>query len=106
MPIFRKGPDPNALLLAMTGVQMGDRLLLIGCADRAIVAVLAAKVGLSGQTTVVAFDDADAERARRTAAQAGVLVELNVSRPSALNVDEPVRASRRKSRRWNLPLPR
>jgi len=28
------------------------------------------------------------------------------SEPSALKADERVRVSRRKSRRWNLPLPR
>lgn len=87
MPIFRRGPDPNALLLAMTGVQMGDRLLQIGCADRALVAALAAKVGLSGQAAVVVFTDEDAERARKAAGQAGVLVDVTTARPTALGMD-------------------
>lgn len=87
MPIFHKGPDPNALLFAMTGVQMGDRLLQIGCADRTLVAALAARVGLSGQAAVVAFKEEDAERARKAAGQAGVLVDVTIARPSTLGVD-------------------
>ena len=71
----------------MTGVQMGDRLLQIGCADRAMVAALAARVGLSGQAVVVVFRDDDAERARKAAGQAGVLADITTVRPSALGLD-------------------
>ena len=38
--------DP--LHVSMTGVRMGERFLQIGCNDRALLAGLAAKVGLSG----------------------------------------------------------
>ena len=87
MPIFREGPDPHALTLAMTAVQMGDRVLQIGCSDRSLVATLASKVGLSGQAVIVVFAEADAERARKAARDAGVLVDVTTERPSAFGFD-------------------
>ena len=55
--------DP--LQVSMTGVRMGERFLQIGCHDRALLAGLAAKVGLSGTAAVAAFDEGEAKRAAR-----------------------------------------
>lgn len=68
------GMDP--LQVAMTGVRMGERFLLIGCADRALLSGLAAKVGLSGTAAVAAFDAEQAKRALAIGAKVGALIEV------------------------------
>jgi ubiquinone/menaquinone biosynthesis C-methylase UbiE len=87
MAIFRRRSDPHALLVAMTGVKMGERLLQIGSADRAMLGALAAKVGLSGRAAAVVFGDADAQRAQASAARAGALVDLDVSRDGTMSFE-------------------
>ena len=66
--------DP--LHVSMTGVRMGERFLQIGCDDRALLAGLAAKVGLSGESAVAVFDQAAAKRAEATGAKVGALIEI------------------------------
>jgi hypothetical protein len=67
--------DP--LHVSMTGVRMGERFLLIGCHDKALLAGLAAKVGLSGTSAVAALDDGDATRARHIGGKVGALIEIH-----------------------------
>lgn len=67
--------DP--LHVSMTGVRMGERFLLIGCHDKALLAGLASKVGLSGTSAVAAFDDGDAKRARDIGAKVGALIDIH-----------------------------
>src|SRR5207245_2944485 len=76
--------DPHLLTVGMTGVKMGDRLLQIGCADGGSLGAVAAKVGLSGRAVLVAPDEASANRGRKGAEAAGVLVEVEVARPASL----------------------
>jgi len=76
---FKRRDDPHVLVVGMTGVKMGDRLLQIGCAHGGRLAAIAAKVGLSGQASAVVPDEASAARARKGAADAGVLVEVSVA---------------------------
>ncbi|HEY3381007.1 MAG TPA: hypothetical protein VGK32_04520 [Vicinamibacterales bacterium] len=83
MPIFREGPGPYALALAMTGVRMGERQLLVGD-DGPMFAALAAKTGLTGRAYVVAGTEESAMRIRAAAAEAGVLVEVDVAALPAL----------------------
>lgn len=78
MAIFRKGPEPRALAVAMAGVRMGDRLLQIGFADRLLLGALASKVGLSGRAAAAVPSESTAAAARDAAARAGVLVEVEV----------------------------
>jgi ubiquinone/menaquinone biosynthesis C-methylase UbiE len=73
---FRKGGDPHALSVAMTGIRLGDQLLQIGCVDPALLGAIGSKVGLSGRAAVAVFDDAMEARARRAAERAGVLIEI------------------------------
>lgn len=68
------GMDP--LQVAMTGVRMGERFLQIGCADRALLSGLAAKVGLSGTAAVAVFDEEQARRAHAIGARVGALIEV------------------------------
>jgi ubiquinone/menaquinone biosynthesis C-methylase UbiE len=85
--MFFKRQNPHALVVAMTGVKMGDRLLYVGCASGARLGAIAAKVGLSGRAVAVVPDEDAAARATAGAADAGVLVEVLVAPPTALSVD-------------------
>jgi ubiquinone/menaquinone biosynthesis C-methylase UbiE len=86
--MFLKRDNPHTLVVGMTGVKMGDRYLQIGCAHGGRLGAVAAKVGLSGRAVVVVPDDASASRARKGAENAGVLVEVQVARPTTLPVDD------------------
>jgi hypothetical protein len=85
--MFLKRGDPYLLIVGMTGVKMGDRLVQVGCADGGRMAAVAGKVGLSGRAVVVVPDDESAVRATKGAASAGVLVEIETSPPTRLPVD-------------------
>lgn len=80
---FRRS-NPYTLVVGMTGVKMGDRIAQIGCAHGGRLAAIAGKVGLSGRTVAVVPDEASAARARKGAAQAGVLVEIGIGPPTRL----------------------
>jgi ubiquinone/menaquinone biosynthesis C-methylase UbiE len=82
-PFTRRG-DPFPLVVSMTGVKMGDRLAQVGCAHGGRLAAIAAKVGLSGRAVAIVPDEASAARARSGAAEAGVLVEIEVAPPARL----------------------
>ncbi len=84
MPIFRPGPGPYALALAMTGIRLGERFLQIGSGTPNLFGALAAKVGLSGHAAGVAADSAGAEALKEAAAEAGALVEVEVAAPASL----------------------
>jgi hypothetical protein len=71
-----RGGSMDPLHVSMTGVRMGERFLQIGCYDKALLAGLAAKVGLSGTSAVAALDTGDAERARKAGAKVGALIEI------------------------------
>jgi len=77
--------DP--LQVSMTGVRMGERFLQIGCHDRALLAGLAAKVGLSGTAALAAFDDTEAKRAGGVGAKIGALIETHKIEGRALPFD-------------------
>lgn len=62
------------LALAMTGVRMGERQLLVGD-DEALFAQLAGKSGLTGRTAVVVGNEEAAGRVQAAAAGLGVLIE-------------------------------
>jgi SAM-dependent methyltransferase len=83
--MFLKRQDPFALLVGMTGVKLGDRLLQIGCAHGGRLGAIAGKVGLSGRAVVVVPDESSAARARKGAVDAGVLVEIELAAPTRLS---------------------
>jgi SAM-dependent methyltransferase len=87
--LFDRGRSRRfALALAMTGVRMGERLLMVGD-DAPLAAQLAAKVGLTGRAVVVVGSEAAAARVTGAAAEAGVLLEdVRVGALPALPVDE------------------
>jgi len=71
------GGSMDPLQVSMTGVRMGERFLLVGCYDRALLSGLAAKVGLSGTAALAAFDDEQAKRAAKVGAKVGALIETH-----------------------------
>ncbi len=66
--------DP--LQVSMTGVRMGERFLQIGCDDRALLAGLASKVGLSGTAAVASLDQKSAARAAAVGTKVGALIDV------------------------------
>src|SRR5690348_10179338 len=85
---FGRRDNPHMLAVGMTGVNMGDRLLQIGCADGGRLAAIAAKVGLSGRAVAVVPDEAAAARARKGAARAGVLVDVEIAPPHSVPAED------------------
>lgn len=85
---IRRGDEPHMLVVSMTGVRMGERLAQVGCAHGGRLAAVAKKVGLSGRAVAFVPDDVSAARARKGAAQAGVLVEIETAPPTRLPADE------------------
>ena len=53
MALLPSRDDPFTLVVGMTGVKMGDRLVQVGCADGGRLAAVASKVGLSGRAVAV-----------------------------------------------------
>jgi ubiquinone/menaquinone biosynthesis C-methylase UbiE len=86
-PFKRSSDAPHALLVGMTGITLGDRLVQIGCAHGARLAALAAKVGLSGRAVCIVPDAESAARAEKGAREAGVLVEVETASPRSLPLE-------------------
>src|SRR5262245_44791719 len=86
--MFLKRDNPHTLVVGMTGVKMGDRLLQIGCAHGGRLGAVAAKVGLSGRAVAVVPDNVSAARAQKGAESAGVLVEVQVAPTSTLPLED------------------
>ena len=72
-----RGQAMDPLQVSMTGVRMGERFLQIGCADRALLAGLASKVGLSGNAAVAALHDGQVELAKSIGAKVGALIDVS-----------------------------
>jgi SAM-dependent methyltransferase len=85
---FRRGSDPHPLVVGMTGVKLGERFAQIGCAHGGRLAAVAAKVGLSGRAVAFVSDEASAARARKGAADAGVLVDVEITPSTRLPVED------------------
>jgi ubiquinone/menaquinone biosynthesis C-methylase UbiE len=85
--MFLKRQDPYGLIVGMAGVKLGDRLLQIGCANGGRLGAIASKVGLTGRAVAVVPDQASADRANKGAANAGVLVEVEIAAPTRLTLD-------------------
>jgi len=84
---FRRHDDPYQLVVRMTSVKMGDRLVQVGCANPDQLAAIASKVGLSGRAVAIIADEGAVERLQRAASKAGVLIDAEVATPSALPLE-------------------
>ena len=88
MRIFRKGPGPDALAIAVVGVRMGNRLLGVGAGAARLFAALAGKVGLTGRAFAVVASTEAAARVEAAAAREGVLVDVETTDWPQLPVDD------------------
>lgn len=78
------------LAVAMAGIKLGDRLLMLGCADPSDIGPLAVRTGLTGRACAV---DEDASRTRRAAdvsQKDGALVETLTAPWTMLPLDSGV----------------
>jgi ubiquinone/menaquinone biosynthesis C-methylase UbiE len=87
MPLFRKRQPVDPLAVSMTGVKLGDRLLVIGTGDPPLIAMLAAKSGLTGTACAVDSDESSVEHARRAVEREGVLADVTRAPLSSLPYD-------------------
>src|SRR5260370_39984705 len=87
MALLPSRDDPFTLVVGMTGVKMGDRLVQIGCADGGRLAAVAARVGLSGRAVLVAPDSEGAARWRKGAEGPRVLAEIEEGPPARLPLE-------------------
>lgn len=71
---LRKSAE-EPLPVSMSGIKLGDRLLVAGCSDVALITALASKAGLTGRTCIVDADAATAQRAAAAVEREGALVE-------------------------------
>ena len=77
---FRRQDEIDPLPVSMTGLRLGDRLLVVGGADPALIALLARKTGLTGRVCLVEPDASRAAHAAAAVERAGALVE-NITAP-------------------------
>lgn len=80
------GREP--LVMAMSGVRLGERLLQVGVDDPAVLGALAAKVGISGHAAVVTLDESSAQRAQAGIADASTLADISVTTDGTLPFDD------------------
>jgi len=78
MPWLKKDSS-EPLTVAMTGIKLGDRVLIVGVSDTALIAALAIKAGLTGRTCIVDTRESEVTRAAATVEREGALVESAVA---------------------------
>ena len=71
---FRRAAT-EPLAVSMASIKLGDRLLILGSSDVALIAALATKSGLTGRTCVVEEDDALRTRTAAAVEREGALIE-------------------------------
>jgi sarcosine/dimethylglycine N-methyltransferase len=71
---LKKAPS-EPLTVAMAGIKLADRVLVAGCSDRALIAALAIKAGLTGRACAVDTDRARVDATARAVERDGALVE-------------------------------
>jgi ubiquinone/menaquinone biosynthesis C-methylase UbiE len=75
------------LIAAMIGPKLGDRLLLIGCADGRLLAAVGKKTGLTGTNAAVEPDKETATRVLTQATNEGVLADVYAAPDATLPFD-------------------
>jgi ubiquinone/menaquinone biosynthesis C-methylase UbiE len=75
MTLFRNAPRQDPLIVSITGVQIGQRILGVVGGDARLFLDAAARVGITGSAYALATDAAAVARVQETAVKHGVLVE-------------------------------
>jgi ubiquinone/menaquinone biosynthesis C-methylase UbiE len=84
---LKKTAPGEPLAVSMSGVKLGDRLLVIGCGDATLIAQLAQKTGLTGRNCALDEDAARVTAAARAIEREGVLVETMTAPVTGLPLD-------------------
>jgi ubiquinone/menaquinone biosynthesis C-methylase UbiE len=79
MPWLKRSAPADPLAVSMSGAKLGDRLLVIGCGDPALIAALASKSGLTGRACAVDASPDRVAEAARIAEREGALVETTTA---------------------------
>ncbi|MEO7272321.1 MAG: methyltransferase domain-containing protein [Vicinamibacterales bacterium] len=78
MPWFKKNSS-EPLTVAMTGIKLGNRVLIVGVSDTPLIAALGIKAGLTGRTCMVDSNEREVAQAAAIVEREGALVESAVS---------------------------
>jgi ubiquinone/menaquinone biosynthesis C-methylase UbiE len=84
---LRKAAPTEPLIVSMTGLRVGDRLLIAGARDQKTVTLLAVKPGLSGRVCLVDEDGTHTSRGAAAAEREGALVESTTAPLTMLPFD-------------------
>ena len=76
---LRKTEPGEPLVIAMTAVRMGDRLLVVGCGNTKLIAQIAGKPGITGRACAVDQSGERASRAGSAAEREGALLETETA---------------------------
>lgn len=85
---FRAAPPGDPLVVAMTGVKLGDRLLIMGGSHTKTVGQLALKPGISGRAVIVDETESLSTRAAEAATAEGALIESETAPLTMLPFDD------------------
>jgi ubiquinone/menaquinone biosynthesis C-methylase UbiE len=83
---LRKSSE-ELLAVSMAGIKLGDRLLVVGCADPILIARLAVKTGLTGRALAVDEQEKLVTAAAEIAAREGALIETATALWTALPLE-------------------
>ena len=86
MPWLKKSTS-EPLTVAMSGIKLADRVLVIGCADPVLIARLAIKSGLTGRACAVDAVESRVAQTAQTVEREGALVESATAPLTALPYD-------------------
>jgi ubiquinone/menaquinone biosynthesis C-methylase UbiE len=78
MPWLKKTTS-EPLTVSMTGIKLGDRVLICGVSDTALITALGIKAGLTGRTCIVDTNEREVAAAAATIERNGALVESSVA---------------------------
>lgn len=84
---LRKTTPGEPLVISMTGLRLGDRVLFVGCSDPRTIAQLALKPGLTGRAVAVDDDEGRTARAADVAQREGALLEVETTSLERLPFD-------------------
>ena len=87
LPLIFKDP-PEPLTVAMSGIKLGDRVLIVGCTDAVLIAGLAIKSGLSGRACAVDSVASRVENTAQAVERNGGLVEASTAPLTALPYED------------------
>lgn len=76
MPIFRTSAPQDPLIVSVSGVRLGQRVLALPGADLRTLVDVAARVGLTGRVLALTRDESDSARVQAHAERHGVLVDV------------------------------